>query len=81
MWKYFSHASSAHQLRQQKRGLCSQGNCHYILGNGQLHALQPTKPQWPASVSITVNSTYAVSAHLKAYEHGIDLTSDDIAET
>ena len=26
-------------------------------------------------------STYAVSAHLKAYEHGIDFKSNDIAET
>ena len=78
---YFSHASSARQLRRQKRGLCSRGNYHYTLSNGQLHALQPTKKQWPASVSITVYSTYAISAHLKAYEHGIDFKSNDIAET
>ena len=83
MQKYFLHASSARQLRLQKRGLCSQGTCnyHYTLSNGQLHALQPTTKQWPASVSITAYSTYSVSVHFKAYEHGIDLESDDIAET
>lgn len=79
--KYFLHASSACQLRLRKHSLCSQGNCHYTSGNGQLHVLQPTKQQWPASVSVTVYSTYSVSAHFNAYELSMDFKSDDIAET
>ena len=81
MQKYFLHASSARQLRPGKHSLCSQGNCHCTLGNGQLHALQPNGQQWQASVSIRVYSIYTVSAHFKSYEHGIDVKSDDIAET